>query len=62
LCITVFKGWPKSPGPHLLAERLTGLLGDDLKAQAALEQREKPGKPFERLFVSPINQPVKSAA
>jgi hypothetical protein len=47
---------------HLLAERLTVLLGDDLKAQALLEQCEKSGKPFERLFVSPINQPVKSAA
>lgn len=47
---------------HLLAERITVLLGDELKAQALLEQCEKSGKPFERLFVSPINQPVKSVA
>lgn len=43
-------------------DKLTSLIGDELKAQTALEQCEKSGKPFERLYVSKINKMLKSAA
>jgi len=43
-------------------DTLTSLIGDELKAQKALEQCEKLGKPHERLYVSKINKPLKSAA
>lgn len=46
----------------LVADTLTSLVGDELKAQTALEQCEKSGKPFERLYVSKINKPQKAAA
>ena len=45
-----------------VVDTLTSLIGDELKAQTALEQCEKVGKPHERLYVSKINKPLKSAA
>lgn len=41
---------------------LTSLIGDELTAQTTLERCEKIGKPHERLYVSKINKPLKSAA
>ena len=46
----------------LVADALISLLGDDLKAQAALEQCEKAGRPHERLYIGKISKPLKSAA
>ncbi len=46
----------------LVSDTLTSLIGDELKAQAALEKCEKAGRPYERLYVSKINKPLKSAA
>jgi hypothetical protein len=46
----------------LVADALTSLIGDDLKAQTALEQCEKAGRPHERLYVGKISKPLKSAA
>jgi hypothetical protein len=40
----------------LVADKLTSLIGDVLKAQIALGQCEKTGKPHERLYVSKIKQ------
>lgn len=40
---------------NLVADTLVSLIGDELKAHAALEQCEKKGKSFERLFLSKIN-------
>jgi len=45
-----------------VVDTLTSLIGDELKAQTALEQCEKIGKPHERLYVSKINKSLKSAA
>lgn len=47
---------------YLIVDTLTSLIGDELKAQTALEQCEKIGKPHERLYVSKVNNPLKSAA
>jgi len=47
---------------NLVADTFTSLIGDELKAQAALEQCDKTGKSFDRLYVGTINKPVKSAA
>jgi hypothetical protein len=41
---------------------LTSLISDELKAQTALEQCEKAGRPHERLYISMINKALKSAA
>lgn len=46
----------------LVTDALTSLIGDDLKAQTALEQCEKAGRPHERLYVGKISKPLKSAA
>ena len=46
----------------LVVDALTSLIGDELKAQTSLEQCEKIGKPHERLYVSKVNKPLKSAA
>ena len=46
----------------LVADMLTSLIGDELKAQAALEQCEKAGRPHDRLYVSNINKALKTAA
>ena len=46
----------------LVSDTLTSLIGDKLKAQTALEKCEKAGRPYERLYVSKINKPLKSAA
>lgn len=46
----------------LVSDALASLIEDELKAQAALELCVKTGKPFDRLYVSTINKPVKSAA
>jgi len=46
----------------LVSDTLTSLIGDELKAQTALEKCEKAGRPYERLYVSKINKPLKSAA
>ncbi|SOB59980.1 conserved protein of unknown function [Pseudodesulfovibrio profundus] len=46
----------------LVADKLISLIGDELKTQSALEQCEKEGKPHERLYISKINKPLKSAA
>jgi len=46
----------------LVVDTLTSLIGDELKSQEALEQCEKAGRPHERLYVSKINKPLKSAA
>ncbi|MBG0789905.1 MAG: hypothetical protein H0S80_05330 [Desulfovibrionaceae bacterium] len=46
----------------LVVDKLTVLIGDDRKAQKALEQCEKAGNPHERLYVSKIKRPLKSAA
>ncbi|MBG0790974.1 MAG: hypothetical protein H0S80_10810 [Desulfovibrionaceae bacterium] len=46
----------------LVADILTSLIGDELKAQTALEQCEKYSKPIERLYVNSINLPSKFVA
>jgi hypothetical protein len=46
----------------LVADMLTSLISDELKAQTALEQCEKAGRPHERLYISMINKALKSAA
>ncbi|QJB56545.1 hypothetical protein [Pseudodesulfovibrio sp. zrk46] len=45
-----------------VVDTLTSLIGDELKVEAALEQCEKAGRSHERLYVSKINKPLKSAA
>ena len=45
-----------------VAEKLSLLIGDELKTQTALEQCEKIGKAYERLYVGKINKPLKSVA
>ena len=47
---------------ELVADALTSLLDDDFKAQTALEQCEKAGRPHERLYIGKISKPLKSAA
>ena len=46
----------------LVADKLTSLIGDELKAQTALEQCEKAGRPHDRLYIGAINKTLKSAA
>lgn len=45
-----------------IEDTLTSLIGDEVKAQIALEQCEKTGRPHERLYISRINKRLKSAA
>jgi len=46
----------------LVADTLHSLIGDELKAQNALEQCEKAGRPHDRLYIGAINKALKSAA
>lgn len=46
----------------LIEDKLITLIGDEFKAQTALVQCEKEGRSHERLYVSKINKPLKSAA
>ena len=46
----------------LVLDTLSSLIGDEIKAQSALEECEKTGKPYDRLYIGKINKPLKSAA
>ena len=46
----------------LVLDTLSSLIGNEIKAQSALEECEKAGKPYDRLYVGKINKPLKSAA
>lgn len=46
----------------LVLGTLSSLIGDELKAQSALEECEKTGRPYDRLYVGKINKPLKSVA
>ena len=46
----------------LVLDTLSSLIGNEIKAQSALEECEKTGKPYDRLYIGKINKPLKSAA
>jgi len=45
----------------LVLKSLGALIGDEAKAQSTLEQCERKGKPYDRLYVGKINMPLKAA-
>ncbi len=46
----------------LVLDTMSSLIGNEIKAQLALEKSEKTGKPYDRLYIGKINKPLKSAA
>jgi len=46
----------------LVLDTFSSLIGNEIKAQSALEECEKTGRPYERLYVGKINKPLKSVA
>ncbi|WP_272698849.1 hypothetical protein [Desulfovibrio sp. Fe33] len=46
----------------LLVDKLTLLTGDELRAQAALEQCEQAGRAHERLYIGKVHKPLNPAA
>ncbi|BDQ34740.1 hypothetical protein JCM14722_22820 [Pseudodesulfovibrio portus] len=46
----------------LVLDTLSSLIGNEIKAQSALDECVKTGKPYDRLYIGKINKPLKSAA